>query len=174
MSTSFFNTLLQSPLISRVRRNHGLEHATINILSQQNPNRSLVGRSDAGGFWLLGKVTPEELTEAVLQGIERLGAGERHLALRRDCGTNLVVAGTAAGLAGALAMLGVGRKWQDKLERLPLAAFLATVALMLAQPLGATAQRTVTTSPNPGALELVEVIRINRGRTIAHRVVTRG
>ena len=30
-------TILDTPVISRIRRNHALEHATINILSQRYP-----------------------------------------------------------------------------------------------------------------------------------------
>jgi hypothetical protein len=45
------------PVISRVQRNHGLEHATLHILSQRYPKQSLSGHSDTGGFWIIGDVT---------------------------------------------------------------------------------------------------------------------
>ena len=53
--------MLKKSPISRIRRNHGLEHATIHVLSEANPRRRLIGRSDYGGFWLLGEVSTEEL-----------------------------------------------------------------------------------------------------------------
>ena len=100
--------------------------------------------------------------------------GERRLAVHPNCGTNLVVAGTIAGLAGASAMFGVGKRWQDKLERLPLAAALATFGLILAQPLAIRLQENVTTSGEPGNLEIVEVIPSQQGRFKAYRIVTIG
>jgi hypothetical protein len=91
-----------------------------------------------------------------------------------NCGTNFVTAGTVAGLAGAFAMFGVGRKFKDKLERLPLAASLATIGLILAQPLGLLVQERITTSGQPGGLEVVDIKASRRGRIRAHRVTTRG
>ena len=37
-------------IISRIRRNHGLEHATIHVLSEKHRNFSAQGNSDYGGF----------------------------------------------------------------------------------------------------------------------------
>ena len=47
--------------------------------------------------------------------------------------------------------------WRERLERLPLVAVFATVALILAQPLGLTIQRDITTSGDMGALEIVSI-----------------
>jgi len=49
-------TILDFPLVSRIRRNHGLEHATLNILSQRFPNQTLAGYSVPAGFYILGDV----------------------------------------------------------------------------------------------------------------------
>ena len=46
--------LLNAPLISETRRNHALEHATLNILSARFPDRPLAGHSNPTGFFLLG------------------------------------------------------------------------------------------------------------------------
>ena len=46
--------LLTSPYILRTRRNHGLEHATIHILSRGN--YQLSGRSSDHGFIIFGNV----------------------------------------------------------------------------------------------------------------------
>jgi len=58
------------------------------------------------------------------------------------------------------------------LERLPLAILSTVLALIVAQPLGAAAQRHLTTSSEIGGLVILEVQRLYRGRTTIHRVLT--
>jgi hypothetical protein len=164
-ATSFF---------SRIRRNHGLEHATLHVLSQRYPKKNLAGHSDAGGFWIIGDVPIGDVYESVEQAMARLRAGEENLALHRNCGTNFVTAGVLTGLAAGLAMLGSGGRVRDKLERLPLAMLLATAALILAQPLGFVLQERVTTSGQPEGLRVVEIVATRRGRIRAFRIATRG
>jgi hypothetical protein len=100
--------------------------------------------------------------------------GEHSLSVHPNCGTNFVTAGTVAGLAAWVGMLGSGKAPRDKVERLPLVIGLATLALMFSQPLGLALQARVTTSGYPESLEVVEIIQTRRGRVMAHRVVTRG
>jgi hypothetical protein len=90
------------------------------------------------------------------------------------CGTNLVTSGVLAGGAAALAMWSAGRRRQDKLERLPLAVSLATLALIAAQPLGLLLQQHVTTDGDPGDLELTQIIQKRQGELVVHRVTTAG
>lgn len=161
------------PFISRIQRNHGLEHATLHILSQRYPKRSLAGHSDAGGFWIIGDVPLEDVYESVEEGLSRLRNGENHLAVHRNCGTNFVTSGVVAGLAAGIAMLGAGRRTRDKLERLPFAMFLATLALIFSQPLGFVLQERVTTSAEPGNLQVIEIAATRKGRMKAHRITTR-
>ena len=163
--------LLNSPWLLRTRRNHGLEHATIHVLTQKNPRRSVAGHSDAGGFWLLGDLSTEETRQAVDEALQRLRAGERWLAVHPNCGTNLMTAGLAAGLAGGVAMRGADRRgaWMD---RLPLAVLLSTLALLAARPLGMRLQQRVTTSGDPGPLQVISIQRSQRGALTVHRVET--
>lgn len=172
--SGLLQTLLSAFPVSRIRRNHGLEHATLHILSERYPKINLAGHSDMGGFWVLGDVSTEEVESAVNEGLDRMRNGEHNLAVHPNCGTNFVTAGTFAGVAASLAMLGVGRRFRDKLERVPLAASLATVALMFAQPMGLIIQERVTTSGAPEALEVVDIVPSHRGRIKAHRVITEG
>jgi hypothetical protein len=162
------------PIISRVRRNHGLEHATLHILAQRYPKQSLAGHSDTGGFWVIGDVSIEDVYEAVEEALSRLQKGEKHLAVHRNCGTNFVTSGILAGLVAATAMLGVGNRVRDKLERLPVAMFFATIALIFSQPLGFFFQEHLTTSADPGKMQVVEIVVSRKGRMKAHRVTTRG
>jgi hypothetical protein len=167
-------SILNVGSISRIRRNHGLEHATLTILAQRYPSTPMAGRSSTAGFWLLGEVPTEAVQEAVTEGLARMKAGERHLAVHPHCGTNYVISGTLAGMAGASAMAGVGPRFRDKLDRIPLAASLATLALIASQPLAWMFQARLTTSGEPGDLEVVEIIPTRRGGIMAHRVVTQG
>jgi hypothetical protein len=159
--------------IGVTRRNHGLEHATLHVLGARHPRQSLAGHSDPGGFWIVGNISADEVRSAVAEAQQRLLNGEPQLAVHPNCGTNFVVTGTLAGAAGALAMFGAGRRFRDKVERLPLAMTLATLALIVAQPLGLTIQSKVTTSADVSRLAVVEIRTTRRGRMQAHRVVTR-
>jgi len=172
--TNQIQSILNKGFISRIRRNHGLEHATMTILAQRFPNTPMAGRSDTVGFWLIGDVPTEAVQEAVTEGLARMKAGEHHLAVHPHCGTNYVVSGTFAGLAGATAMAGVGPRVRDKLDRIPLAASLATLALIASQPLALLLQARLTTSGEPGDLEVVEIRPTRRSGIMAHHVITQG
>jgi len=160
-------------LLSRIRRNHGMEHATLHILAERHPGQPFAGHSSHSGFWIVGDVTTEELRAAVDEAAQRLQNGEHRLAIHPNCGTNLATAGLSAGLAASFAFLGGGKRLRDRLERLPLAATLATLGLILAQPLGYLLQERITTSGIPGSLRVVGIIPSQRGRIKAHRVVTK-
>lgn len=165
-----FNTLS----VSRVRRNHGLEHATLNILSERYPRQRMAGHSDLNGFWIVADLPVAQVSQAVEQALARMQAGEESLAIHANCGTNFVAAGTAAGLAAWLGMLGAGKGLRSKLDRLPMVISLATIALIAAQPLGFILQARVTTSGQPGTLEIVDIYASRQGGFPACRVVTRG
>jgi hypothetical protein len=172
--SGIFQSVLNIFPISRIRRNHGLEHATLHLLSKQYPKTNLAGHSDVGGFWILGDVKTEDVRDTIDEALQRMNSGEEDLAVHPNCGTNFVTAGTFAGIAASLAMFGVGKSLRDKIERVPLAASLATLALMFAQPMGLIIQERVTTSGVPAGLRVVEIIPSQKGRLRAHRVVTEG
>jgi hypothetical protein len=165
--------MLDLPILSRIRRNHGLEHATLTTLARRFPRQPMAGYSDMGGFWIVGNLDTEAVTEAAMEALDRLRKGERALAIHPNCGTNFAVAGTLAGLAGAVTML-VGGTRKQKLERLPLAAVLATVMLVAAQPLAYQVQSRITTSGEPGGLRISEVLRQEQGKVVLHRIHTQG
>jgi hypothetical protein len=164
--------LLTVPLIDRTRRNHGLEHATITLLSQRQRGLSMVGRSTPNGFYLYGDITTEALTEAVHQALQRMKGGERDLAVHPNCGTNFVTAGCVAALAGFFGFLGANT-WRARLERLPTVMVLMTVALIFAQPLGLAVQRDITTSGDMREMEIVGIERRPQGGVMMHFVATR-
>ena len=165
--------IIEVPTFARIRRNHGLEHATIHMLSRQKKSGRLAGHSDAAGFWLFGDLNEEEIRVAAEEALKRMRAGEHQLAIHPNCGTNLVTSGVMAGIAGAFAMTGAGPRGRDRFERLPIAALFATLALVLAKPAGTRVQQLITTTGDPGDLEILEIRRTTRRGVIAHRVVTR-
>ncbi|MCD6425991.1 MAG: hypothetical protein J7L35_10880 [Anaerolineales bacterium] len=159
-------------LFSRTRRNHGLEHATLNLLAKTHPGQPFAGHSDGGGFWILGDIPTEILSSTVSEALSKLNAGQSELAIHNNCGTNLLVSGFAAGLAGAAGLIGVGKQARDKFERIPVITFFGVLALIAARPLGPLLQKKVTTSGNPGNLMISTISKHTMNGTSAHRIKT--
>jgi hypothetical protein len=152
------NILEMMPL-SRVRRNHGIEHATVHVLTARDPSLRLVGRADSSGFNIYGEIPTDELESAAREALERLQRGERMLAVHPRCGTNLVAAGLLTGMAAALAL---GRR--PSLRRIPDAILATTLAAFVAQPLGMTLQEHVTTSPDAEGAHIAGIRQDRMGR----------
>jgi hypothetical protein len=166
-----FEQILQLNPVLRLRRNHALEHATLNTLSESGKHGMLAGYSDPGGFWIVGSVDIENLQQAVDKALERLQGGDAPLAISPHCGTNFAIAGIFAGALAWLAMLGVGRSWQRRLERLPLVIALATLGFMAARPIGPMLQEHITTLASPGKMQIRGIDAYQRGKLTAHRVL---
>jgi hypothetical protein len=169
------NSSLNLGIISLVRRNHGLEHATINLLSKKIPGTSFAGYSDHKGFWIVGDVSTDVLLETSQQALTRMKGGERSLAIHANCGTNYVTTGLLAGTLAWLGMLAGGNSFKKKFDRWPLLVMLVTGALIVAQPLGPKVQEHVTTSGEPGSLVIKQIVRYERnlpGRPMLHRILT--
>ena len=165
--------ILDLPILSRIRRNHGLEHASLTLLAQRFPSRRMAGYSFPGGFFLLGDVPTEQVREVVAQALARMNNGERYLAVHPNCGTNYAVSGLVAGTLAWLGMAGAKSK-RDQLERLPLVVTLATLGFILSAPLGPKVQEYVTTSGDPQGLSVVDIFPVRFGQLSLHRVVTEG
>ena len=168
------NSPLRFSPISRTRRNHGLEHATLRILNERFPKLRLAGISTPRGFTIVGDVMAEDVADAAIEALKRLRGGEADLALHPNCGTNYAVPGAFAGLAAWLGTLGSDKSFKHKVERLPLVMVLATMALVLTHPLGPLVQKKITTSGDPQGLELERVETVIRAGTRLNHVTTRG
>ena len=172
----FSRPLLDLPLVRQTRRNHGLEHATIHVLSRRIRNLRMAGRSDSGGFFLIGDVPTEAVESAARDALRRMNAGEHDLAIHPNCGTNLV---TTSFLATSAAMLGLsGASRKDAWNRMPWVMALIVGALVVGQPLGMSLQRYFTTDGDPGNLQIDRIERMEqhwipgRSATVVHRVST--
>jgi hypothetical protein len=159
--------------LSAVRRNHALEHATLQVLSEKkSPSSRLFGYSDMNGFWIVGKVDTEALGEATQEALLRLQKGERQLAIHPNCGTNLATSGLIAGFAAWIAMAGTKKGFSNWLERFPVVVTFVTLALMFAQPLGPRIQESITTDANVGNLKIAQVTMYEGKVQPMHRITT--
>lgn len=168
------NSILELQPVSRLRRHHALEHATLQILARQLPRTSMAGYSDTQGFWVIGDLPTETLQAAVTEARARLLAGEHELAIHPNCGTNFVTSGFLAGTAAWLAMAGSGNGFKNKIQRWPFVMSLVTLTLIMVQPLGPMIQQRLTTEPRLGSLQVTEIARLTRPGTPLHRVRTKG
>jgi len=163
------------PLVQRIRRNHGLEHATIHVLSETHKRFSAQGNSDHRGFHLniYGDVSEDDVAAAVAEAHRRLRGGERQLAVHPNCGTVLVTTATLAAVA-AYAVFAI-ETWRESgrraraagIEALPNAILAVVVALIVGRPLGITLQERYTVDGNIGNLEVTSV------RPVAPSLITR-
>ncbi len=155
--------------VNRIRRNHGLEHATIHVLSESHKRFSAQGNSDHRGFHLniYGEVTPDEVCAAAAEAQRRLREGERQLAVHPNCGTVLVTTATLATLAAQAALAweqrrapagdGHGRSLTTAFNALPGAILAVVAALIVGRPLGLTLQERYTVDGDIADLEIVSV-----------------
>jgi hypothetical protein len=144
--------ILETPPFSTIRRNHGIEHATVHVLTEHHPNVQLVGRADTHGFNIYGDVRTDWLESAAAKALERMQNGAGHLAVHPRCGTNLVVLGVLTAVAAILAL---GRK--PSLKKIPDAILATTLAGFVAQPVGLKLQEYVTTSPDVMGARIVGI-----------------
>ena len=163
--------------ISRIRRNHGLEHATIHVLSEKHSRFSAQGNSDHRGFSLniYGDISEEQVMAAVEEARQRLRSGETQLAVHPNCGTVLVTTATLATLAVQLVFGVEGRRADDTPKRLtnmlnagPLAVLMATLAIIVSKPLGMQLQERFTTDGRIGDMQVVRIQRV--GPSVVTRV----
>ncbi len=162
--------------IRRTRRNHGLEHATIHVLTQTRRVR-IAGRSDSHGFYLLGEVDTEDIERSAHDALRRMRAGQHELAIHPNCGTNLLTTGTMASLAALIGTAGSGEHWRLRLERFPTMLVMVIGALIVSPGLGLALQRHVTTHGDPGDLVIASIRRSEirsplGGTLVVHRVET--
>jgi hypothetical protein len=152
----------------RLRQHHGIEHATVTLLSRRLPGVFIAARSDLQGFMVYGDVDAASLRAAVEDALTRLQHGDQWLAVHPHCGTNLVVAGLLSGGAAWLLSSGRQRPWWDRLASAILGAMLG---LLVAPPASRWAQENITTSADVSRLRVDDVVKLNRGLVTQHRVV---
>ena len=165
--------LFNHPFTTKVRRNHGLEHATVHVLTERLGRLSIVGRSDWNGFTLYGPLETVDIKQAANEALHRLRQGEAGLAVHPRCGTGIVTTGLLTALAAFLAISLDGEpRRRFRWGAIPGAILAATGAAIVAQPLGLWLQEQYTTSGHPGNLEIKNISLQPTGGMIAHRIDT--
>ncbi|MBK8987264.1 MAG: hypothetical protein IPM39_14495 [Chloroflexi bacterium] len=158
-----------SEIISRTRRNHGLEHATIHVLSEKHKNFNAQGNSDHRGFYLnvYGNLPEATVVTAVEEAYRRMKGGEANLAVHPNCGTVLLTTATMATLA-AQTTLALEQRRQKRpsfdlsvfANALPSAILAVVVTLIVSRPLGIYLQAQYTTEGNLGDMQIVSIEKI--------------
>ncbi len=163
-----------APFLKRVQRNHGLEHATVHLLTahKHNKNKRFAGRADHHGFYLYGEFETAEVEKAARDALARMNDGEHQLAVHPNCGTNLVVSGILAGAVSLATMWGTGRDWRKNLERFPTLILMLTLTGMISPAVGMRVQRDITTTAEMGNLRIVDVTQSEYGNLTIHRIET--
>lgn len=156
-------------LMSRIRRNHGLEHATIHVLSEKHKNFSAQGNSDHRGFHLniYGDISEEEVMDAVETAFQRMKAGEHELAVHPNCGTVLLTTATMATMA-AQAVFSLEQRRQTRAKSdmsvlfnaLPSAILAVVLSLIVSRPVGVQLQAKFTTEGDLGDMQIRSIRRI--------------
>jgi len=162
---------MPTSLLNRVRRNHALEHATINVLTQIYPHAQVVGLSDPAGFTLHTPLSIEKVTPAIKQALARLQAGEHNLRIHPHCGTNLVVTATMTTLA-TLIGIGVTTERRQRMERLPQAVLLNVLALLVARPVATWVQAHISTDADMHLMQVIAITASKREQVNHIRVRT--
>ena len=153
-------------IISRIQRNHGLEHATIHVMSEKHTGFSAQGNSNHRGFNLniYGDVSYDEVVACVNEAFNRMKGGEHSLAVHPNCGTVLLTTATMTTIAAQAAFAVEGLR-QDRSRNdvdvffggLAGAVLASVVALIMSRPIGLHLQEKYTTEGDLGAMELVQV-----------------
>ena len=147
--------LLNIPYVKRTRRNHGLEHATVHLLSRRLKNSPMMGRSSDAGFVLFTQVEQEDVEKAVHEALRRMKNGEHGLAIHPGCGTSRLTTGILASMVAVVSVSGVSRK--EAWNRMPYLMILMMLTNLFSEPLGLNLQRFFTTEGDPGDMEVLEI-----------------
>lgn len=147
--------ILNQPTVKRTRRNHGLEHATVHLLSKRIKDVPMMGRSSDRGFILYIDAPQDQVEAALREALRRMKGGEHQLAVHPGCGTSRLTSGFLASLVAIGGVSGVNRR--EAFGRLPLLLVLMMLTAIIAEPLGLGLQRHFTTDGDPGDMEILDV-----------------
>jgi len=133
----------------QLRKNHALEHATINVLEENYNLNKLAGYAENDGFYIIGVNNPSQVELAAREGLKRLQQGEEELVIHDRCGTTITAANLAAAIIFILILVFTGML---SLWSMLLAVVLAN---FFAPTLGRFLQFKITTSSEVEEVEIV-------------------
>ena len=143
-------------VLSHIRKNHAMEHATIHVLTKSKPGVSFAGYSFVKGFWIYGKTELQDIQRAAEIAHARLKNGEKSLAVHPNCGTNIAMTGLCTALTSMLA-LKMERDDESDFSRFSALTSAGLVGALLGRPLGPYMQKHITTDANVSNLTIVSI-----------------
>jgi hypothetical protein len=145
-------SILKIAFDSQLRRNHALEHATINVLEEKYPESKYSGFAERNGFKIIGLLPPPEIVyEAAQEGLRRLQNGEKNLAIHKKCGTSLIISNILFALLFLFILLAAHKfsflTW----------LILIFFTILISEPLGVFAQKYLTTKTDVKSLYIMDL-----------------
>ncbi len=132
-----------------LRKNHSLEHATVNILEKEYGCNKLAGYAEENGFYILGINDISAVEEAAQRGLALMKSGRKQLAIHTRCGTSMLVANFISAVIFLLLLLYTG---YFSILNMVIAIIIAN---LLGPYLGQILQRFVTTTPEIEEMEII-------------------
>lgn len=132
--------LLRIALNRRLRENHAVEHATINVLEARYGARGLSGLAREDGFLIRGWTDRASLEAASREALVRLQRGETDLIIHRRCGTSQAAGNILFGLLLLAVLLAGGG------VDLLFVVLGGLLLLLISEHVGILVQRTLTTT----------------------------
>lgn len=163
-TTKMINLLTE--IVRRTRQHHAIEHATIHLLSAAHPHKKFNGMSDPFGFTIYGEISEVDLHQAVGHALLRLQAGEHHLAVHPNCGTNLV---TTSVVVTAIALL-LGRGKGGFMQKFSWVLSFVVMGMVISKPLGQRLQ-LITTLSDVTDRWVLEIQPLELGTIEGYRVI---
>ncbi|QEK11733.1 hypothetical protein FQB35_04780 [Crassaminicella thermophila] len=138
----------------QIRKNHSLEHATVNVLEERyGKSLRIGGLAYSNGFSLSGPdlPSPYEVLDATREGIYRMKKGETYLALHPRCGTSIATSTFLLSLGFIIVLF-----FFNNLSLLNIAGVFI-LANILSKPLGLTVQRFFTTYTDIKDISIIDI-----------------
>jgi uncharacterized protein YqhQ len=152
---------------NNLRRNHAIEHATINVLEQSAGHRlNISGLSREDGFYIAGIQNPEMVEQSAVKGLSLLKQGNCQLAIHRRCGTDVAIANFISALIFLVLLFTTG---MFSLWTIIIALLLSN---LMSPYLGELVQKYFTTSCNVSNMK-VEGLEYEIGRGEADNILLR-
>lgn len=133
-----------------IRRNHAIEHATINVLERVAGYRlNISGLSREDGFYIAGIQNPEMVEQAAIEGLFLLKQGNCQMAIHRRCGTDVAIANFMGALVFLILLFTTG---MFSLLNIIIALLISN---LISPYLGEYVQKYFTTSCDVGEMEII-------------------
>lgn len=142
-------------ILSHIRKNHAMEHATIHVLSELVPQGSFGGYSLVKGFWIMGRTELEIIQKAAEMAYARLNNGEKNLAVHPNCGTNFAVSGLCTAAAAMITTL--AEDDDSSFSRFSAYTTAGMIGMLAGRKAGPWTQRKLTTDANVKDLSIVSI-----------------